>query len=139
MAMGVILRSDGNGPDSAVNYSLQAREIQINLSRSPMQSPLPGGDPLLLDLGQIRPVIKITGIVRSTPGADGGLVIPSKRQLEDYAEEAYQSTLTVDIISGSITDRYTHKVQALVFMLPAAREDVYDFTLTLAALRRVNV
>ena len=52
MAMGVILRSDGNGPDSAVNYSLQAREIQINLSRSPMQSPLPGGDPLLLDLGQ---------------------------------------------------------------------------------------
>ena len=68
-----------------------------------------------------------------------GLVIPSKRQLEYYAEEAYQSTFTVDIISGSITDRYTHKVQALVFMLPAAREDVYDFTLTLAALRRVNV
>ena len=101
MAMGVILRSDGNGPDSAVNYSLQAREIQINLSRSPMQSRLPGGDPLLLDLGQIRPVIKITGIVRSTPGADGGLVIPSKRQLEDYAEEDLLNYLIV-ILSNKV-------------------------------------
>jgi len=139
MALGVLLISDGSGDDSAVTYALQAREIQIMLTRSPMQSPLPGGDPLLLDLGQIRPVIKISGTVNSTSSTDGSNTIPSKRQLEDFTEEAYQSNLTVDITIGSTTDRYTHKVQALTFMLPAARDDLYDFTLTLACLRRVNV
>ena len=139
MALSVVLKSDGTGTDSAVNYSLQATELQISLGRSPIQSPLPGGDPLLLDLGQVKPVIKISGTITTVAGTAGGNVIPSKRQLEDFIEAAYQSNLTIEITVGATTDRYTHKVASLVFSLPAAREDLYDFALTLAALKRVNV
>lgn len=128
MALGVTIVG-GGGPTT---YRLEAESVSIVFDRSPIQAPLPGADPLLLDLGMFRPSINIEGKVPVTAGSDGGVTIPSKNNLEDAVESWYNTTITVTILG----DSYTAKIASCAFSMPASREEVWDYRLHFLALSR---
>ena len=55
MALSVTLKSTS----PAITYALQASEVRLNITRAPMHSPLPGSDPLQMDLGQFKPMLVV--------------------------------------------------------------------------------
>ncbi len=119
----------GPGP---ITYRLQANTTKIFIGRDPLQAPLPGADPILLDLGQLRPTITIEGIVEETSGLDGAVIIPSKEQLEDAVEDWYNTTITVTI-NG---DSYVSKIKDCSFTVTAAAEDRWEYVLNLFSKSR---
>ncbi len=134
MALGITLTVGGT------TYRLQATKIMIRLSRNPIQAALPGGiDPLLLDLGQFRPSMVIEGAIKSVePLSDGGISIPTKRQLEDLTSDNFASTITVSVSVGGISDDYVGKIANLSFTLPAARDDLWEYVMNLVTVGRIN-
>lgn len=126
MALGVTLVS------GATTYRLEAESVSIAYERSPIQIPLPGSNPLLLDLGQFRPSINIDGKIPVTAGSDGGVTIPSKNNLEDAVENWWNAPITVTILG----DAYVSKIASCTFSMPASREAVWDYRLRLVTISR---
>ncbi len=60
----MILLHDGS--DSGGGLALKVESLSIALSKTPIQIPLPGSSPQLLDLNMIRPNITIGGTVENT-------------------------------------------------------------------------
>jgi hypothetical protein len=60
----MILLHDGS--DSGGGLALKVESLSIALSKTPIQIPLPGESPQLLDLNMIRPNITIGGTVENT-------------------------------------------------------------------------
>lgn len=118
-----------------ITYRLQVDNFQLRYQRGPVQAPVPGLDPILIDLGQFRPQITCSGTLRATSGTDGGITIPSKRELEDFVEGSsgtpriYASTITLSTNIGGLTDNYVGKIAACDFNMMPAREDLWEFRL----------
>lgn len=115
----------GAGP---LTYRLKADSVTIVVDRDPRQAGLPGADPLLIDLGQFKPVIVVEGKVDETASSEGGVTIPSKVNLEDAVRTWYN--LNGGVITLTVSgDAYIGKFRSLRMTLPAGRESVWDFTL----------
>tara|TARA_R100000808_G_scaffold4137_1_gene13787 strand:+ start:1995 stop:2621 length:627 start_codon:yes stop_codon:yes gene_type:complete len=67
MTLAVLLRNcahDNNATSTTyIRYALKADTIAINVARSPVQFAIPGSNPNIMDLGQFRPALSISGIV----------------------------------------------------------------------------
>lgn len=120
----------GVGP---LTYRLKADSVSIVIDRDPRQAGLPGVNPLLIDLGSFRPIIVVEGKLDEVAGSEGGVTIPSKRDLEDAARTWYNTTITLTVSA----DAYVGKFRSLRMSLPAGRESVWDFTLQFVSQGRV--
>jgi hypothetical protein len=65
--LAVLLR-DGTHAGASTRLALKAEQLSISISRTPIQIPVPGGQPELIDLGFNRPSITISGIVDNVGG-----------------------------------------------------------------------
>ena len=148
MALSVTLKS----ASPAITYALQASEVRLTITRAPMHSPLPGSDPLQMDLGQFKPMIVVVGVIpQDHSELDGSVRIPDKRDLEDFVygikygrrgnySGSYpgvgppqaalsQNNITLKISSptpsGVVqTDSYRVAIQSCNFTLQAARDNI---------------
>jgi hypothetical protein len=119
--------------NGSTTYALPTEEAEIIYARKPMQAPLPGGDPILIDLGQIVPSIILSGRVDDTAGSSGGNTIPTKNNLEDALESWYTDTVTVTI--GG--DAYVSKFNTARFKRKGGVGDqIWDFILTFVSVTR---
>ena len=129
----------GSGPTT---YALQVEEFAVNIRRSPLHSPMPGADPLQIDMGYYDPSITIRGILPTTPGNDGTNVICDKNQLEDVVTDEYADTITLSIpgTSGDETagtTDYVGKIGNFNATLRATKEGIYwAYTLNFLAVKR---
>jgi len=124
------------GGTSPVTYKLPIEELTIAYDRSPFQIPLPDASPELFDLGQFKPSIKMTGILASLADDEGGVTIPSKRNLEDAAVQWHDSTITLAITLEGLTDSYICKIFQFTVNLVGGRNDVWQFTMQLVTQGR---
>jgi len=53
---------------SGVKLALKVEQLSISISRTPIQIPVPGGEPELIDLGFNRPSITLSGVVDNIGG-----------------------------------------------------------------------
>ena len=60
--LAVLLR-DGTNSGATNRYALKVDQLTISAGRQPIQIPMPGTSPIILDLGQTRPTITISGIM----------------------------------------------------------------------------
>ena len=60
--LAVLLRDDSNA-DATVRLALKSDQLSISVGKQPMQIPLPGASPIIMDLGSNRPSITVSGIV----------------------------------------------------------------------------
>ena len=132
MALSVRLTSDST---PAISYRLQAESFVVNYARGPVQAPVPGALPLLIDLGQYRPTITIVGTVDATGTTDGGVDVPTQNELEDFVSGTggtpaiYASTITATVVIGGVTNTYECKITSCSFSLAAARAELWEFRL----------
>ena len=131
MALSITLSSD-----VPLTYRLPTERVLIAVDRTPIQSPLPGIDPLIYDLGSFRISITCQGVVHSSSGSDGGVTIPSKRELEDFCTDLFASTITISINVNGNTDSYIGKIRSCTFTINSAREDFWDFALNILTVSR---
>ena len=109
---------------------LQAESISIIYDRSPIGAPLPGSDPILIDLGQRVVKIVIEGRVNETGTneVEGATAISDKDDLEQIARLWYNTTITCTISA----DQYTTKLDSLrLTLLPGVETVKWDFNLQL--------
>jgi hypothetical protein len=125
-------------------FMLQATNINFSHERSPIMVPLPGTNPLFIDLGQWKVSIQIEGTA-SIPGTnltDGGIAIADKDDLEiivgnqdsvfsgTSVKKWYANTITLTDTTNSIASTYDVKVSGLKMSRRAA-QNFYTFTLSL--------
>lgn len=125
-------------------FMLQATNINFSHERSPIMVPLPGTNPLFIDLGQWKVSIQIEGTA-SIPGTnltDGGIAIADKDDLEiivgnqdsvfsgTSVKKWYPETITLTDTTNSIVSTYEVKVSNLK-MSKRAANNFYTFTLGL--------
>lgn len=120
---------------SPVTYNLKIETGVILYERSPIHIglPLPGQNPILLDLGFIKPRMVLTGLIDEAPGTDGAITTPSKENLEDLITDSSNSAVLTVTLNG---DAYVCRPTASRFEVRAAQEDRWFFTLEFALLLR---
>ena len=140
---------------SEKRFALKADSFSVNYVKTPVQIPLPGGgNPKLLDFGQIRPTITVTGIVDATaPGSSENVagptrnsstvyVVPGKEDLEDfitskfYDESASKVEIMISDGTGTAVAAYEAAISQGRFDLAPATEDRFAFTLVFVARKR---
>jgi len=65
--LSVLLR-DGTNSGATDRLALKAEQLSLSYGRQPIQIPLPSSSPILIDLGQSRPTITISGIIDNVGG-----------------------------------------------------------------------
>ena len=60
--LSVLLR-DGTNSGATDRLALKTEQLSLSYGRQPIQIPLPGASPIIIDLGQSRPTITISGIM----------------------------------------------------------------------------
>ena len=70
--LAVLLR-DGTHAGASVRLALKAEQVAINYARTTIQIPQVQGNPTILDLGQVRPSITISGLVDTIGQAPNNL------------------------------------------------------------------
>lgn len=65
--LSVLLR-DGTHAGASIRLALKAEQVSITYARTTIQIPMIQGDPTILDLGQARPSVTISGIVETVGG-----------------------------------------------------------------------
>ena len=60
--LAILLRDDSNA-SASVRLALKADQLSISVGKQPMQIPLPGASPIIMDLGSNRPSITVSGLV----------------------------------------------------------------------------
>jgi hypothetical protein len=142
---------------SEKRYALKADSFSVNYVKTPVQIPLPGGgNPKLLDFGQLRPTITVTGIVDTTaPGSAENVsgptrnsstvyTVPSKEELEDFVTAKFydENNAKVEIMitdgTGTAVAAYEAAISQARFDLAPATEDRFAFTLVFVARKRTD-
>jgi len=142
---------------SEKRYALKADSFSVNYVKTPVQIPLPGGgNPKLLDFGQLRPTITVTGIVDTTAPGSGENVsgptrnsstvytVPSKEELEDFVTAKFydENNAKVEIMitdgTGTAVAAYEAAISQARFDLAPATEDRFAFTLVFVARKRTD-
>jgi len=142
---------------SEKRYALKADSFSVNYVKTPVQIPLPGGgNPKLLDFGQLRPTITVTGIVDTTaPGSVENVAgptrnsstvytVPSKEELEDFVTAKFydENNAKVEIMitdgTGTAVAAYEAAISQARFDLAPATEDRFAFTLVFVARKRAD-
>jgi hypothetical protein len=129
---------------SATTYALQVEEFALNIRRSPLHSPMPGANPLQIDMGYFDPNLTIRGILPTTPGSDGTNVICDKNQLEDVVTDHYTNTVTISIPGTSgdetaDTTNYVGMISNFSAALRSSKEGIYwTYTLNFLSVKRAN-
>jgi len=142
---------------SEKRFALKADSFSVNYVKTPVQIPLPGGgNPKLLDFGQIRPTVTVTGIVDTTaPGSSENVAgptrnsstvytVPSKEELEDfitskfYDESASKVEIMISDGTGTAVAAYEAAISQGRFDIAPATEDRFTFTLVFVARKRVD-
>ena len=125
-----------------ITYALQTDDITLDYTRGPLQVPISGRDPHLMDLGFFRPSVILSGVVKQdATETDGGISIPDKRDLEDFVEGTsgtpaiYSSTITLAVTFDSQTDNYVGKISKCTFTRREG-QTVWDFKMTVLAQGR---
>jgi len=136
-------------------YALKADSFSVNYVKTPIQIPFPGGaDPEIIDLGQIRPTITVSGLVDTTAPGSGENVagptrnsstvytVPSKEELEDFVTSKFYdpADAKVEILlsdgSGTPVAAYDVAISQARFDVAPATEDRFAFTLVFVAKKR---
>jgi hypothetical protein len=65
--LSVLLR-DGTNSGATDRLALKVEQLSLSYGRQPIQIPLPGASPIIIDLGQSRPTITISGIMDNIGG-----------------------------------------------------------------------
>ena len=152
MALAICLYDGGS-----VRYALKADSFSINYVKTPVQIPLPGGgNPKILDFGQIRPTVTISGLVDPTaPGSSENVsgptrnsstvyTVPSKKNLEDFVTSKFydENSAKVELLlsDGTATpvSAYEVAIQQCRFDLAPATEDRFSFTLVCVGRKRAD-
>ena len=60
--LAVLLR-DHDNTNATIRLALKVDQFSISVGKQPMQIPLPGASPIIMDLGSNRPTITISGVV----------------------------------------------------------------------------
>ena len=142
---------------SEKRFALKADSFSVNYVKTPVQIPLPGGgNPKLLDFGQIRPTITVTGIVDTTAPGSGENVsgptrnsstvytVPSKEELEDFVTAKFydENNAKVEIMitdgTGTAVAAYEAAISQGRFDIAPATEDRFSFTLVFVARKRTD-
>ena len=58
-----ILLRDGTHAGASVRLALKAEQFSVNITKTPIQIPIPRQSPVLLDLGIFRPAVTVSGII----------------------------------------------------------------------------
>jgi hypothetical protein len=135
MALAIkISKSSGGGID---DYLLQTKSLSITHQRSPIAAPMPGSDPLLIDLGQWKATIVVSGTARftGTNESEGGIAIADRDDLETIADPTatnvwHDKTITLTDNTDSPAKAYTVKISSLK-LDKAETTDFYNFTLSM--------
>lgn len=118
-------------------YNLQALSASVIYDRGASAVPIPANtNPIFIDLGSFRCTIQISGIIDETAGTDGGVVVPSKENLEDKLNTWWASTVAVPIIITINGDIYHGKCKSMRFEVGGAKEHFWEYTLTFIATKR---
>lgn len=128
--------STGGTSSGPHTFNLQAKDVNINHQRAPILIPLPGNDPIMLDLGQWKTTITISGIAdfSGTDNLDGVIPIADRNDLESMADPEvpnpwYDQTILLTDSSDSAGTVYTVKIAAIKLEKKDVRQ-YYDFTLS---------
>ena len=133
---------------SEKRFALKADSFSVNYVKTPIQIPIANGrDPRLIDIGQIRPTITVTGLVDTTaPGSVENVTgptrnssqvytVPSKEELENFVTSKFynEATSKVEIMISDGTSTpvaaYEVAISQARFDLAPATEDRFSFTL----------
>tara|TARA_R110000824_G_scaffold272789_2_gene461324 strand:- start:97 stop:615 length:519 start_codon:yes stop_codon:yes gene_type:complete len=166
--LSVLLR-DGTHAGATTRLALKAEQVSISVAKTPIQIPIPRGEPLLLDLGISRPSITISGIVDNVGGdpsnSDSGFedmeklsigasaqtyYIPYKNFLEEKIVTWVASSIAaLQIEIGDATTPtgeghtgggiYKVAVQQAQFSVSPATEDRWVYSLQFAAVTRTGI
>ncbi len=117
-------------------FNLQTIDVVINHQRAPILFTLPGGDPIMLDLGQWKTTITLSGIAdfTGTNKLDGVVPIADRNDLEAMADPEvpnawYDQTILLTDNTDSNGTIYTVKIATVKLEKKDVR-DYYDFTLS---------
>jgi hypothetical protein len=131
---------------SEKRFALKADSFSVNYVKTPIQIPIAGGgNPKLIDIGQIRPTITITGLVDVTDPSEtvsgptrnssASYTVPTKEELEDFVTSKFynESNAKVEIMvsdgSGTAVAAYDAAISQARFDVAPATEDRFTFTL----------
>lgn len=126
MALAITISTAGGGAIAATTYRLQADTLRYGIERSPLQAPLSGRYPFIIDLGQYKPRIIIDGILGTTAGSDGGVIIPSFFNLVAATLLWWDTSITLSFTGYSELCKF----QSLQGTLTAAKEEFWVYSLT---------
>jgi len=135
--MALALKLSRTGDSGVTAYMLKAISLKIQHIRSPIAIPLPGEAPMLLDLGQWKLNITVSGDTDFTghDENDGAIAIADRDDLEFIFDPTETNswhnetiTFTDDTNSNAVT--YTVKMAQLTLEKVDAK-DYYTFTLSM--------
>ena len=63
MATIAVLLRNGDATDATVRYALKCSDVSVQITKTPIQIPIPQATPQLIDIGVFRPSITISGVV----------------------------------------------------------------------------
>ncbi len=154
MALAICLY-DGTTDGSEKRFALKTDSFSVNYVKTPIQIPFPSGaDPEIIDLGQIRPTITISGIVDTTaPGSSENVtgpernssqvyVVPSKEDLEDFVTSEFydpsNAKIEIMVSDGTSTPvaAYEGAISQARFDVAPATEDRFSFTMVFVTKKR---
>ena len=154
MALAICLY-DGTTDGSEKRFALKTDSFSVNYVKTPIQIPFPSGaDPEIIDLGQIRPTITISGIVDTTaPGSSENVtgpernssqvyVVPSKEDLEDFVTSKFydpsNAKIEIMVSDGTSTPvaAYEGAISQARFDVAPATEDRFSFTMVFVTKKR---
>ena len=108
-------------------FLLQVNSVVVLYGRSPINTPLPGGTIILIDLGQQRVQVTISGLVDRTPTDNAGLPIKTQHKEEGGVAIAHRSDIE------EFTREWDERVIALEVLGEVYQVKIANVRLTLEA------
>jgi len=133
--MGVLnVTLSGGSGSSQATYNLQAENAIISYDKSATAIPMPGGaNPQFIDVGAFSTNIAIFGIIDETSSYDGGVIVPSKENLEDKITAWYATNITITI-NGDV---YYGRIKNARFEISGAKEHFWVYNIVFLTTKRV--
>ena len=105
------ITGQGEGSGATV-YALQVTNFKVEHERLPKVSPLPAGNPLLIDLGQrlVRVTLEGTASEAGINNTDGAVRIADRDELEEMGR-TWGNDVTITDSATSPATTYTAKIQ----------------------------
>lgn len=136
MALGCTI-SFGSGPTT---YALQVEEFTVNVRRSPLHAPMPGADPLQIDMGYYDPSVTVRGVLPTVPDTSVSPNVCDKNQLEDVVTDEFDNVVTLILPAGAgdtSQTNYVGQIGSFNCALRSTKDSIYwTYTLTLLAKSR---